>query len=195
MIPPVIKLLEARASGGLFPDTMRNVIQYLAVPALVVGAPAAWATTYLSIEQAQTAIFPEAKLQKLELELTPAQRKAIEQASNVRVRQTKLRVWKVEGGGWFFVDEVVGKHEFITYAVGVNEDGCVKQIEVMDYRETYGSQVRDEKWRAQFAGKTSKSRFKLDDDIKNVSGATLSCRNLANGVKRLLATHELVLKQ
>jgi hypothetical protein len=34
------------------------------------------------------------------------------------------------------VDEVVGKHEFITYAAGLNADGSVKQIEIMDYRET-----------------------------------------------------------
>ena len=32
----------------------------------------------------------------------------------------------------------------ITYAVGLNTNGSVKQIEVMDYRETYGGQIRNE---------------------------------------------------
>ena len=174
---------------------MRNVIQWIAVPAIVAGTPCAtWATTYLNIEQAQQAIFPQAKLQKLELALTAAQRKAVEKASGVTVRQTKLSVWRVEGGGWFIVDEVLGKHEFITYAVGLDATGAVKRIEVMDYRETYGHQVRDEKWCAQFVGKTSKSRLKLDEDIQNVSGATFSCRHITDGVKRLLALYELVLK-
>jgi Na+-translocating ferredoxin:NAD+ oxidoreductase RnfG subunit len=50
------------------------------------------------------------------------------------------------------------------------------------------------KWRAQFVGKTSKSTLKLDSDIKNISGATLSCRHITDGVKRLLAFYEIALK-
>ena len=89
---------------------------------------------------------------------------------------------------------MLGKHEFITYALGLTAEGSVKQIEVMDYRETYGSEVRNEKWRAQFAGKNSKSKLILDEDIKNISGATLSSRHITDGVKRILALYELVLK-
>jgi Na+-translocating ferredoxin:NAD+ oxidoreductase RnfG subunit len=128
------------------------------------------------------------------VKLTSTQRKAIEQASGVRVLRDEQQVWRVSGGGWFIVDEVVGKHEFITYAAGLNADGSVKQIEIMDYRETYGDQIRDQKWRAQFVGKTGKSTLKLDSDIKNISGATLSCRHITDGVKRLLAFYEIALK-
>jgi hypothetical protein len=73
------------------------------------------------------------------------------------VLHDEQQVWRVSGHGWFIVDEVVGKHEFITYAVGLNANGSVKQIEVMDYRETYGGEIRNENWRAQFVGKTSQS--------------------------------------
>jgi Na+-translocating ferredoxin:NAD+ oxidoreductase RnfG subunit len=110
------------------------------------------------------------------------------------VLHDEQRVWRVSGGGWFIVDEVVGKHEYITYAAGLTADGSVKQIEIMDYRETYGGQIRDQKWRVQFVGKTSKSTLKLDSDIKNISGATLSCRHITDGVKRLLAFYEIALK-
>ena len=85
------------------------------------------------------------------------------------------------------------KHEFITYAAGLSRS-IVKQIEITDYRETYGGQIRDQKWRAQFVGKTSKSTLKLDSDIKNISGATLSCRHITDGVKRILAFYEIALK-
>jgi Na+-translocating ferredoxin:NAD+ oxidoreductase RnfG subunit len=105
-----------------------------------------------------------------------------------------LNAWKVEGGGWFLMDEVVGKHEFITYAVGLDAQGAVKQVEVMDYRETHGGQVRQEAWRAQFVGKQHGAVLKLDDDIQNISGATLSCRHITDGVKRLLATYDVVLR-
>ena len=112
----------------------------------------------------------------------------------VSVRSPEVRLWLVDGGGWFILDDVVGKHEFITYALGLNADGSVKQIEIMDYRETYGDQIRNEQWRAQFIGKKAGAKLKLDDDIKNISGATLSCRHIADGVRRLLAFHDLVLK-
>jgi len=52
----------------------------------------------------------------------------------VRVLHDEQQVWRVSGGGWFIVDEAVGKHEFITYAAGLTADGSVKQIEIMDYR-------------------------------------------------------------
>ena len=175
---------------------MRTTIHFLTVPALVAGATCpAWAETYLSVEQAQQAIFPQARLQKLALQLTPDQRKAIEKAAGVKVRAVKLAVWKVDGGGWFLVDDVIGKHEFITYAIGLNDDGSVKQIEVLDYRENYGREVRQAEWRGQFAGKKHGASLKLDDDIKSISGATLSCRHITEGVRRLLATYELVLRK
>jgi hypothetical protein len=174
---------------------MKSEFVFIALPASALIAPSAFAIQYLSVDQAQHAIFPGKSFTAAPVKLAPAQRKAIEQASGVRVLHDDQQVWRVSGGGWFIVDEVVGKHEFITYAAGLNADGSVKQIEIMDYRETYGGQIRDQKWRAQFVGKTSKSTLKLDNDIKNISGATLSCRHITDGVKRLLAFHEIVLKR
>ncbi len=95
--------------------------------------------------------------------------------------------------GWFIVDEVVGKHEFITFALGIDAAGAVKGIEILDYREVYGGEVRNPAWRAQFAGKTAASPLVLDKDIRNISGATLSSRHVTDGVKRLLVTANLVL--
>src|SRR5512140_368249 len=138
----------------------------LLVSALV--APSAFAVQYLTVDQAQRAIFPDKSFTTAPVKLTSLQRKVIEQASGVRVLHAEQQVWRVSGGGWFIVDEVVGKHEFITYAAGLNPDGSVKQIEIMDYRETYGGQIRDQKWRAQFVGKNSRSTLKLDSDIKNI---------------------------
>ena len=173
---------------------MKSEFVFIALPASALIAPSAFAIQYLSVEQAQRAIFPGKSFTGAPVKLTSVQRKAVEQASGVRVLHDEQQVWRVSGGGWFIVDEVVGKHEFITYAAGLTPDGSVKQIEIMDYRETYGGQIRDQKWRAQFVGKTSKSTLKLDNDIKNISGATLSCRHITDGLKRLLAFYEIALK-
>jgi Na+-translocating ferredoxin:NAD+ oxidoreductase RnfG subunit len=173
---------------------MRSSFTFAALPVAALTAPSAFAVQYLSVEQAQHAIFPGKKFTATPVQLTPAQRSAIEKKSRVRVPRAEQKVWRASGGGWFIVDEVVGKHDFITYAVGLNADGSVKQIEVMDYRETYGYEIRNEKWRAQFVGKTPAAPLKLDQDIKNISGATLSCRHIADGVKRLLAFYEVALR-
>jgi Na+-translocating ferredoxin:NAD+ oxidoreductase RnfG subunit len=105
-----------------------------------------------------------------------------------------VKAWKVEGGGVFVLDEVVGKHEFITYAVGINEDGRVAGVEIVDYRESYGYEVRNAEWRAQFIGKSTADPLLLTHDVRNVSGATLSCKHVTDGVKRVLATYAVALK-
>ncbi len=172
---------------------MKSHFLLTALPLTALVAPA-FAINYLSTEQAQKEIFPGKSFTAAPVQLTAAQRKAIEQQSRVRVRNENQRVWRVSGGGWFIVDEVIGKHEFITYALGLNADGSVRGIEIMDYRESYGGEIRDPKWRAQFAGKTNAAPLVLDKDIKNISGATLSSRHIADGVRRLLAFHDVALR-
>jgi len=161
------------------------------VPAIAIPA---YAATYLTVEQAQQAIFPGQKLSQSFVTLTSEQAREIERRSDAKVRHKEVQLWKASGGGYFIVDDVVGKHEFITYAVGLNADGTVKQIEIMTYRESYGYEVRNADWRAQFVGKNVSAPLKLSQDIKNISGATLSCRHITDGVKRILATYEIALK-
>lgn len=171
---------------------------FAVAPALVVApilAPQiAYATTYLTLEQAQQAIFPGAKLQRMIVVLSDAQKKAIEERSGVRVRVAELEVWKAADGSFFLADEVLGKHEMISYAVGISATGALRQVEILDYREKQGGEIRSPEWRAQFVGKTAAAPLKLDQDIRNISGATLSCRHVADGIKRLLATVDVALK-
>ena len=172
---------------------MRHWPAFAAAP-LTLIAPAAHASVYLTTEQAQQALFPGAGMIDASLVLSDAQARAIADRSGVRVRNREQRVWRVAGGGWFIVDEVVGKHEFITYAVALNAAGKVRGIEIMEYRESYGHEVRNAAWRQQFMGKSAADPLRLDEDIRNISGATLSCRHVTDGVKRLLSLYEIALK-
>ena len=174
-------------------------IQYLVVGAAIVSAAPCYATVYLTVESAQKACFPEAtNFISADVKLTKEQMKAIEKDSGVRVRLDTQRVWRAQQdgnfAGWFIVDEVLGKHEYITWALALDPEGGVRSIEVMDYRETYGYEIRHADWRAQFLGKKHGAKLKLDGDIKNISGATLSCRHITDGVKRLLSFYEIVLQ-
>jgi Na+-translocating ferredoxin:NAD+ oxidoreductase RnfG subunit len=163
------------------------------IPVAVIST-SAYGTTYMTIEQAQAAMFPGARLTRAFVTLTKEQASAIEKRTGVNVRKPEVQVWKAADGGYFIVDEAIGKHEYFTIALGLNADSSVKQIEILDYKESYGYEVRNEAWRKQFTGKTSMASLKLGDDIRNISGATLSCRHVTEAVKRLLATYDIALK-
>lgn len=164
-----------------------------AVTLALVASTSGFAAEYLTAEQARQAMFPGAAFEAVALTLTPEQAKIVSKKSGVKLRSPTIRVWRASTGGWFFVDEVLGKHEFITYAVGVDARGAVVGVEVLVYRESYGQQVGEAAWRAKFVGKTATSPLRLDEDIPNISGATLSSRHVMEGVKRILAIHELTL--
>lgn len=178
---------------------MRDFNPLLFVPVAACIAAPGYAQQYLTAEQAQRALFPAASsFVAAPVELSEEQRDLIEEKSGVRQRWDKQDVWRAEADGrllgWFIVDKVVGKHEFITYAAALSPDGAVLGIEVMTYLETYGDQIREDSWRQNLVGKTAGDAFKLGQDVPNISGATLSCRNVSNGVKRLLALQEVALK-
>lgn len=165
------------------------------LPVAALFAPAvAHARIYVSVEQAQKLIFPGKKLTNTPVLLTEAQREKMRELSSVREPFKGERVWRTEQGEWFIVDEVVGKHEMVKYAIGINADGTIRQIEIMEYVESYGHEVGEASWRNQFVGKTAAATLKLGQDIKNIAGATLSCRHLTDGIKRLMVMYDLALK-
>ena len=171
----------------------RQSILLLPAAILAPASLSAYATVYHSAEQAQQLMFPGETFSPSFVVLSSEQARRIEDQSGVDVRRKEVKTWKASSGGWFIVDDVVGKHEFITFALALSADGRVKSVEVLEYRESYGGQIREQGWRAQFAGKGDSDPVRLGADIRNISGATLSCKNLTNGIRRLLAFHAVVL--
>lgn len=156
--------------------------------------PKVWARTYMTADQAKEVMFGNASMTHTPIELTKDQMKAIRSNSKVRVRSSKVNGWKVDNGGWFILDQVIGKHENIDIAVGLDANGKVVDIEILEYRETYGYQVANPKWLAQFTGKDSSEHLDLDEQIQNISGATLSCAHITDGINRLTNTWNQVLR-
>lgn len=153
----------------------------------------AFAGQYLTVEQAQTALFADAdRFEPRTVRLTPEQLKTLDGIAQVRQRG-ELRVIDAFQGnrylGTVYIDDVIGKVEWITYAVAIGSDGAVRSLEILEYRETHGSEIRLPGWRKQFLGRRTDTPFRFGEDIKNISGATLSCSHLTAGVQRLLALH------
>lgn len=170
---------------------MNGRIVFVPLATIAVYAPA-HAVTYMSIEDAQRLMFGTQTLTAVPLVMNAQQIAAVEQSSGVRVTPGTLRVWQA-ATGYFFVDVVVGKHDLISYAVALDTDGAVRQLEILEYREAYGGEIRTARWRAQFVHKHYGDAVRIGQGIDNISGATLSCTHVTDGVRRLLAIYALVI--
>lgn len=157
------------------------------------------AVQYLTIGAAQKLAFPSAtRFVEAHVVYRSADIEAIQRLSGQPVRTRGEQVWKALSGerliGFFILDYVIGKHLVIDYSVSLEPDGRVRRVDVLEYRESYGGEIRNASWLAQFIDKRSGSTLEVNKDIRNISGATLSCRHVTEGVKRLLALYEVRLK-
>ena len=165
----------------------------LAASVLVVAAAptGAFAVDYLSAEQAAKLMFPDADAFEARTFTLDAAQLRLLDAQGVRARSAAWPVRVAKRGdttlGFVITDEVIGKVELIGYAVGIAIDGTVRQVEILSYRESHGFEIRLPAWRRQFVGKGAGSALQVGDDIANISGATLSCSHVTDGVRRIVA--------
>ena len=164
-----------------------------AVPVQVVVA-----SEYLSLEAAQKALFPQAdSFREVALALSDEQRSRVAALAGPQSPHRSIRAFRaLQGGvpaGYVFVDEVIGKEDFITYAVALDAVGRVHGLEVMAYRESHGGEIRSAAWRHQFDGRQGLGQLQVATDIKNIAGATLSCAHVTQGVRWLVALWQVAL--
>jgi Na+-translocating ferredoxin:NAD+ oxidoreductase RnfG subunit len=164
-------------------------------PLVVLSAPAPlYAAQYMTAEEALRHAFPQAsEFRTMKPTLGIAQWQAIDQTYDAPVGAREPRAWVALADGkpvgYLYVDDVLGKQLMITYALALGLDARVQRVDILEYRETHGFEVRNARWLAQFNGKDLGNTLQLGEDIKNISGATLSCRHVTQGVRRLLAIH------
>ena len=136
----------------------------------------AYAAVYMTAEQAQKEAFPSATT----FEPGPGD-----------AARPGLATWEARDAqgrlGWLLVDNVVGRTELITYSLALDAAGKILALDVLEYRETHGSEIHLPAWRKQFVGHTPANAPKFGDDVRNIVGATLSCRHVTDGVAQLLA--------
>ena len=155
-----------------------------AVPAVV------WAATYSTADEAARRSFKSATA-FADVLVAPSPDDAAALAAPGSPPHGALRTIEARQGdtvlGRVIVDSVVGKFELIDYAVALDPAGKVLAVEILTYREGHGSEVRMTSWRNQFVGKSAADPVHIGSDISNISGATLSCTHVTDGVHRLVA--------
>jgi Na+-translocating ferredoxin:NAD+ oxidoreductase RnfG subunit len=174
--------------------------RYALPPAIVLAlVRPGYATEYMSVEAAQKLAFPNAtRFVEADVIYRPEDIARIERISGQKVQTKGEQVWRALNGdqplGHFIVDYVIGKHLVIDYAVALDANGAIIRVEILEYRESYGGEVANADWLGQFIGKTGNDPLVLDQDIRNISGATLSSRHVTDGIKRVLAVYDTRLK-
>ncbi|MEX5215351.1 MAG: FMN-binding protein [Nitrospiraceae bacterium] len=155
---------------------------------------------YLTEDQAARLMFPKSeRIDQGTIKLSVDQKKIIEGRIGWNFPEDGFAVYVGKTGqqidGYAIVQNTIGKHKPITYMVGVDPNGEVLNIEVLVYRESRGSEVRTKRFNAQYEGKTVFDPIRMNKDIINISGATMSVRSLSAGVKRaLVIVDEIYLK-
>jgi len=157
------------------------------------------AEKYLSIEEAQKLCFPGAdRFEHRLVRFSRAQLDTLSERLGAKPLNRGNQTWLAIAGnrylGVLLFDQVPGKYELIDYVIAIDPDGRITALEIIEYRESHGAEIRNEKWRAQFKFRSRADRLRFNDDIYNISGATVSCRAVTDGVRRILATYELVLR-
>ncbi len=155
---------------------------------------------YFTEEEAAQVMFPDSEsIRKEVLPLTAEQKSFIEKTIGWKFPETSFDVYigetKGKIDGYALVQNTIGKHRPITYMVGVDSEGEVTNFEVLVYREARGNEIATKRFNFQYEGKTFEDPIRINRDIINITGATMSVRSASAGVKRVLAlVNEFYLK-
>jgi hypothetical protein len=177
-------------------NTRRAVLLGGAGVVATFSCPELFAAQFMSVEQAQRSLFPSAdRFEAQALALSAAQLSTIAKLAGPQPRRGATQVWKAQHAaetlGYFFVDEVIGRQDLITYAAAIDTQGKLSPIEVLTYRESHGGEIRNAAWRAQFKGRDL-SNLRFPTDIKNIAGATLSSEHVTQGARWLVAMWQVM---
>lgn len=130
------------------------------------------------------------RVRKDVIRLSREKKDAIEQRIGWKFPEESFELYIGETGdkidGYAMVHNTIGKHKHMTYMVGVDNRGVCTDVELLVFREAKGSEVRRKRFNAQYEGKTVSDPIRINKDIINITGATMSVRSISAGVKRVL---------
>jgi hypothetical protein len=149
------------------------------------------AEAFMSEEEGVKIMLPKSeRIRKDVIKLSPEKKAQIEERIGWKFPEQSFEVYIGETGtqidGYALVQNTIGKHKPMTYMVGIDSNGHVSDIELLVFRESRGSEIRQKRFNAQYEGKTVNDPVRLNKDIINISGATMSVRSMSAGIKRVL---------
>lgn len=149
------------------------------------------AEVFMSEDEAVKLMLPKSQRIRRELiRLTQEKKELIEERIGWKFPEESFEVYIGETGdtvdGYALLHNTIGKHRHMTYMVGVDSEGHCTNVELLVFREAKGSEVGKKRFNSQYEGKTVSDPIRINKDIINISGATMSVRSISAGVKRVL---------
>jgi thiamine biosynthesis lipoprotein ApbE len=147
---------------------------------------------YLTEEQALREVFPHCD--EILFNVIPLTKEEKSQFQN-RLRRkiyedffvVYMGIKSGEVTGYAIITEEIGKFHPYTFIVSTDTKGKISKIAILVYRESRGAEIRKKRFLYQFKGKSLKNRIRINKDIINISGATMSVVTMCKGVKKILA--------
>ena len=155
---------------------------------------------FLTVDQAVDLMFPDSDEVTREIrKIGPEEKTVIQSRIGWKFPEPSFEVYigKTNNNldGYAILQNTIGKHKHMTYMVGITPDGEVFNVELLIYRESRGSEVGRKRFNYQYEGKDLSDPIRINRDIINISGATMSVRSMSAGIKRaLVIVDELYLK-
>jgi Na+-translocating ferredoxin:NAD+ oxidoreductase RnfG subunit len=149
------------------------------------------AEVFMTEDDAVKIMLPKSeRVRKAVIRLSQEKKDVVEQRIGWKFPEESFDVYIGETGdkvdGYAMVHNTIGKHKHMTYMVGVDNQGACTDVELLVFREAKGSDVGRKRFNAQYEGKTVSDPIRINKDILNISGATMSVRSISAGVKRVL---------
>jgi hypothetical protein len=183
--------------------TRRSARAVLLTGFALLGAPGAGLAqqqVFLTEPQAlQAALGDAERTRPVILKLGPEEQTRLERAAGARLFPGWTRCFQGLAHGrviaYVCIDNMIGKERPITYLIRIDHpSGQIAMVEIMEYREAIGAEVSAPKFLGQFRHKTVEDPIRLHQDIRNLTGATLSSRALADGARKILHLYEAYLR-
>jgi H+/Na+-translocating ferredoxin:NAD+ oxidoreductase subunit G len=149
------------------------------------------AEVFMTEDEGVKIMLPQSeRVRKDVIRLSAEKKNQIEERIGWKFPEEEFEVYIGETGtrvdGYAMVQNTIGKHKPMTYMVGVDAHGSISDIELLVFRESRGSEIRQKRFNSQYEGKTVLDPVRINKDIINISGATMSVRSMSAGIKRVL---------
>ncbi|MEZ5988684.1 MAG: FAD:protein FMN transferase [Planctomycetota bacterium] len=179
----------------------RPVLLALAFPGLCPLVPglSPAGEVYMTRQRALARAFPTAtRFLEHRHVLSDRDRKRLEDALGRKLPERGYLCWLAldadgEVLGFSVLTAEVGRTEPFFLLVSLTPEGLVHHVDVLEYREPRGMEVRGRGWLARFDGISRKDAARRIPRVPVIPGATLSCHAVGRAVDKTLELHALYL--
>jgi Na+-translocating ferredoxin:NAD+ oxidoreductase RnfG subunit len=197
----ILRAENRRAQGAHARERVGLLVAFFScVASLVLAAapPTAQSKVFASQNQALSEAFPDAtRIDRKTMILRKAQVEAIESRTAGKI-EAKIVVLHIayredEVLGYAHIDVHTVRTQPEAFLIVLTPQGRVRSVRILAFHEPLDYLPTD-RWYGQFTDKGKEDGLRVGRDIHGVVGATLSARAAADGVRRMIAYYEVLLR-